>query len=316
MLTRKIQIYFNWLRSYNHLFEDYSLEKKLINDFEIKSMKTIHMIDAEKSESIVAQHNVIEKKISSFITDEIFDSDEEHDETITLEKENISCEHSSLITDKYREDIGAPTVANKLANMIIDFECNEKRFIPQNVQINPDPEDIYYSDDEVFQSDDEDDSELDEDEKLSDNEGFGNLTFEEDILLRRLKKITKETDDFIAANQSQDIYCKCQLSKKTCNMMAQVFELDKVKTDNIRIKSKKEEVITALRDLVNQGRSRLAILEDCRHDINNLSTLFKEVIKESKTNAEKPYEYVRRQTQTIKENAEAICVAPGEMGKW
>ena len=88
---KKIQIYFNWLRSYNHLFEDYSLEKKLINDFEIKSMKTIHMIDAEKSESIVAQHNVIEKKISSFITDEIFDSDEEHDETMTLEKENISC---------------------------------------------------------------------------------------------------------------------------------------------------------------------------------------------------------------------------------
>ena len=55
-------------------------------------------------------------------------------------------------------------------------------------------------------------------------EEFGNLTFEEDILLRRLKKITKETDDFIAANQSQDIYCKCQLSKKTCNMMGEIFE--------------------------------------------------------------------------------------------
>ena len=38
------------------------------------------------------------------------------------EKEKMSTHYSSIIMDKYQEDMEAPTVANKIADMIIDLE--------------------------------------------------------------------------------------------------------------------------------------------------------------------------------------------------
>ena len=51
------------------------------------------------------------------------ESDEEYGETASFETDHISSQHSSLIADKYKEDMDAPTIANKLAEMIIDLEC-------------------------------------------------------------------------------------------------------------------------------------------------------------------------------------------------
>ena len=65
------------------------------------------------------------------------DSDEEYEETIKLTTEELSCNHSSLITNKYRENMNAPTVANKLVEMIIELESQSDIF---EKQIDPDPE--------------------------------------------------------------------------------------------------------------------------------------------------------------------------------
>ena len=55
------------------------------------------------------------------------------------DNEQISTQHSSLISDKYCEDMNAKTVANKIASMIIDMEESDvmKNKREQN---NPDPD--------------------------------------------------------------------------------------------------------------------------------------------------------------------------------
>ena len=79
-------------------------------------------MDVEKSDELVSDHDVCNKVININETD-ILESDEENNEDTRIDKEVIKCEFSSLITDKYKEDMDAPTVANKLADLIIDIEC-------------------------------------------------------------------------------------------------------------------------------------------------------------------------------------------------
>ena len=63
-------------------------------------MENVRRMDIEKSEAIVTDNNIIGKESNNLLDD--LDSEEEYEENITIEKEWISCEHSSLITDKYR----------------------------------------------------------------------------------------------------------------------------------------------------------------------------------------------------------------------
>jgi hypothetical protein len=102
----------------------------------------------EKSATIVSDHNVIQKETNNDKEADGLESDEEYEETVTFDTEHISCAHSSIITDKYKENMDAPTVANKLADMIIDLECKENATNSEQKYSNPDPDEIFYSDDE------------------------------------------------------------------------------------------------------------------------------------------------------------------------
>ena len=85
----------------------------------------------------------------------------------------------------------APTVANKIANMVIDLESKSKPDLLEKCD-NPDPEEIYYSDDEVFQSEDEeDDGSGEESCDLELDLDSGNLSYEDMSHLKKLKSMKK-----------------------------------------------------------------------------------------------------------------------------
>ena len=97
-------------------------------------------------------------------------SKESEKENMIKDPEVISNQFSSVIKDKYQDDMEAPTVMNKIADMIINIECKMNNAADKN---NPDPEEIFHSDDEALESDDEDnDSEgiFFSDDETSDNE--------------------------------------------------------------------------------------------------------------------------------------------------
>ena len=52
------------------------------------------------------------------------------------------------------------------------------------------------------------------------------------------------------------------------------------------------------------------------HNDNDLSNLYEKVINANTESPENTYDYVKRATKQIKENASKIFVAPGEGGRW
>ena len=93
----------------------------------------------------------------------MFDSDDEEleEKSEKLEKDFVSCDNSSFITDKYMEDLNAQTAANKFSDMILSFERS-----PEEEKLcNPDSEQAFHVEDEIYISDDEledDDDSLEE----------------------------------------------------------------------------------------------------------------------------------------------------------
>ena len=164
----KVKLYFHWFHRHNHLFEEMHLDESLITKFEQDAMDLSEIEDKDKDEYIVNHDEILKQRE---IVDDLYDSEEEEDKETTekLEKEHISCDHSSFITDKYMEDMNAPTVANKFSDMILHFEISS-----QTEQIfNPDSEQAFYVEDEIYISDDEDEE---DDAELSEN-----FSSEEDI---------------------------------------------------------------------------------------------------------------------------------------
>ena len=117
-------------------------------------------MDVEKSGEIVSDHVTTHKAINGEKEADDLESDEEYDDNVKVDTECISCQQSSLIRDKYKEDMDAPTLANKMADLIIDFECSSTiSNKPGHKNSIPDPDDIFYSEDEIFKSDEEEDDE-------------------------------------------------------------------------------------------------------------------------------------------------------------
>ena len=83
---RKVLAYFSWLKRYNHLFEDYKLDEKIIDEFENQAMESIRKCENHEEED----------------TDDDTNSD------------SAGCS-SSVIVDKYQEDSKAGTVMSSLA---------------------------------------------------------------------------------------------------------------------------------------------------------------------------------------------------------
>ena len=121
---RKVLAYFSWFKRYNHLFEDYKLDEKIIDEFENQAMESIRKCENHEEED----------------TDDDTNSD------------SAGCS-SSVIVDKYQEDSKAGTVANHFARMIIDLELKLGKGISQTAPVT-DPEENDYPEDEYDEEED------------------------------------------------------------------------------------------------------------------------------------------------------------------
>ena len=93
---KKILAYFSWFKKYNHLYEDFELDQKIIDEFEKQAMESMKNCDSDSE-----------------------DSETEDDEITHPDRAGCS---SSVIVNKYQEDSNAKTVANHFARMIINLE--------------------------------------------------------------------------------------------------------------------------------------------------------------------------------------------------
>ena len=88
----KVLTIFQWLKKYNHLYQHYTLDEALIDEFETQALSVVKNEDEEMGEE-----------------------DEDDDE---LYEEDPAFEHPTIITEKYRESMTSDTVTNRLAKMV------------------------------------------------------------------------------------------------------------------------------------------------------------------------------------------------------
>ena len=124
-------MYFDFYKENNPLYRDITLNTEQIDEFENKSMKTTDEFLETSRESESKQNSDEESNIFDSGSDsnddigEDFDMEEDYQDD---EKENeVHCfrDESTLFSNKYEEDVSAPTVANKLANIIVDIEISK-----------------------------------------------------------------------------------------------------------------------------------------------------------------------------------------------
>jgi hypothetical protein len=301
---KKVQLYFDWFKRYNHLFQDYELDKKLITDYEKNALKSIKQKDTIEEHSTLSTDKFVNQNKDD---SDHLEPDEEYEEKITLDPEQISSHHSSIITDKYQEDMDAPTVANKIANMIIELECKENAEREERLG-NPDPDEIFYSEDEIFNSDDEDDADT-EDESEDEKDNDSQLSYEESLKCNELKKIKKKLNKIsLDCENVWPYHCRCSLSRQICFALEHIFDLENIDLNNSQLLTTKSEMLIELRKCVKGARVHIIQMDICTHDANNLNSIFEAVIKDNKENSNKTLDYVKKQTRLIKENAKKIFV--------
>ena len=306
---KKLEVYFRWFQRHNHLFKDMTLDKNLIDKFENEAQKIVENLDVKK-DGLMTNHDTIEKGIRQ-TNDEIYDSDEEEltESDIKLEKEFISSDHSSVITNKYVEDTNKPTVANKFSDMIISME---KIFSTEHEElVNPEAEDSFYVEDEIYLSDDEDE----DDDEIDENTTY---SFQEMVELKKIKNIKNESRKnvfWLKTNLAN--LCKCGVEKKISYLMELKFQLEKMNVEHSQLLAVKNALMNEFSECIEISRKYFKTTpKNCHHKLNNLSYEIENVINGNENNPEKTHKFVENQAKKIKENVKKLSLAPGEGGKW
>ena len=129
---RKVELYFNWFKKNNPLFEDISLDKKLLDKFE-KDLR-------EDSDAIFQHQSKQNTQLDDVVVEEDLDdqSDEEIDRLLpdegplpvgdgvetSQEPDEVPIwqQHSTVMSHKYAVPVDLPTEANKFASLIVCLE--------------------------------------------------------------------------------------------------------------------------------------------------------------------------------------------------
>ena len=274
----KVMKYFEFLKKYNHLYEDIELHESNLDKFDKATQDDIPDTDKGKPE----------------------------EDQVSLESEQIPMSQSSIIQDKYKECTNAPTVANQMANMIYRFE-NIVPIINNDEEID-DPQGVIYHEDEADKSEETNqfletlnnlDIEL-EDEK--------NLEIVSE-LKRILEQNLKDSNHYcsLIKNLSHLLQNQETLEK-----------LNNTDHDNDKITNLIQDILRHTEKDIKDTQIKLKILDKCSHNEKHEgSTFFDEILEiNRKEILVETKQFVKNQVKKIQKNLEdnIISIAPGEYG--
>ena len=278
----KLGQYFQFFKTNNHLYED------------------IQVGDLEK----------FEEDLCSAIDDK---NDNDGSEEVDSEPDVVPMSQSSLILDKYCEQINTKTVANKLGSMIYEYEklSNIKYEEDDDEAIADDPEENCFPEEEGEE-------------------------FEEEIsFLQKLHEIDVELDDpdnravifeleelfqnWQIKSRFEDDHHFCYLAKLEAMLISQKDKLLNLKSSIEELQQLITSALTDVQDSLEKTTKKLIDLPKCVH--NNDSIQDKYLDKILKANAETSSDqtsvFVKSQVKQIEKNIEdLITVAPGVGGKF
>ena len=129
----KVRAYFDFYKANNPLYKDISLKEDLIDQFETecteyadKFQETSDKLTEESLKGDTDENSSLESESESEENDEMdkFGTFEEFEEDTKSAETYYFRDQSTVFCNKYEEDVMVPTVANKLANIIVSIEIN------------------------------------------------------------------------------------------------------------------------------------------------------------------------------------------------
>ena len=279
---QKVLLYFDFFKKYNHLYKNFTLEEDVLEQFESDNIK-IANADFDVNSS---------------------DSDDDDDPPGA----SIS---ATIITDKYGEDSKAPTVANKLADMIVQFEKDLDTVDSPEVLVFEPGDEIYFEDEQM----DEEHNEIQEDdEEIGDIQI--NLLSDDDF--EKLNHFEEMKNDFKKfSNINLEELCKCSLSKIGGMIFELSDHLQKLVVDNEDLQQKIKSYSNKVIPLVNQVRILIKEKSDCNHTFDNeISKYLKSMVFDKSKKPEEIVHFIDSQRKKIDKKLQKLSVAPGEKGKW
>ena len=121
---KKVGIIFQWLKKYNYLYKEVQLDTNLIEEFQEEAM-----LDLQDFEKVTTwSHEEFPSGKDDEIAVEVSDGDSENSfsyeafEPYTEKESKTSQEHTTMFINKYFEDTSIPSVANRLSDIVIQYE--------------------------------------------------------------------------------------------------------------------------------------------------------------------------------------------------
>ena len=162
----KVIQYFSWLKRYNHLYKDFNLNPDLIEEFKVGALERAEDFEQntkERTDDIPTSSD--EESLSDKLSEEENDlfqrfSIDEHQPPDNSRKQD----YTSMFFNKYCENINLPTVSNRFADIVVDFESSRNTVIDEEDDFDAEDKDL---------DDEPDDQDKNEKDKL-DNSDFEN----------------------------------------------------------------------------------------------------------------------------------------------
>ena len=282
----KVLAYFQWFRKNNHLYDGYTLDDEELDRFE-NTLK-----DAQK------------EKASS----EADDDDQEEDEEI--QSETSFHDDFSVIMDKYRENPNMNTAANKMANMLIEFEKSSDDPVTADVRIT-DPEDAFFVEDEEIEHEEEEDEDEDilKDQRLSID--LNTTDFNDDDL----EMYEKFVEEMIDCNTIlQKCPCKCVTLMHMTALMKKIRSSEQMNPTHDDLKAFITDTVSQWKNVLTVLTKKHKTMKTCNH--SELNLLFNNIVSNG-AHPDVVQSYVENHKKKIsKKVADKIAVAPAEKGKW
>ena len=122
----KVKMYFAWLKQHNHLFKDIELDTNLVEKFFSESIEATDEFVSNTREVIIQSNDEEEKQKNDDVSELVFKDDcSVSYENQDSHKVDWTHNQTTMFLNKYCENVNIPSVANKMADIIVDYESSQ-----------------------------------------------------------------------------------------------------------------------------------------------------------------------------------------------
>ena len=225
----KVKIYFAWLRKHNHLYKDIELDSRLMDSFFSDSIEASKEFQSNTREELYESDDNEENEENNASMD-VCESYFKDDTTEYMEPQNLNDadwthNQTTMFLNKYCENTNIPSVANKMADIIIDYEINQG--------ISIEKEDDFEIDDEVITEEEFlRNVELDRDEEVVDagsirrsSSSENELDIQDSLPTRANDEIVSNLDMFVSPSEEQSQTLSDEANKEVKNIMSKMEKM-------------------------------------------------------------------------------------------